>query len=529
MPSQSSHPSRRERARAFASPRRLSALAGLALAVVVAILLIEPFTVRTASVRCGDKKATILGTPGNDRIVGRRGNDVIYGDGGNDRILGGASGNDRICGGPGDDRVEGGKGNDLLYGNGGDDRVEGGRGSDKAISGGRGRDRLSGGRGNDVANGGAGADHVDGGLGDDRVSGGAGGRDRVVGGHGSDTAMGGAGSRDVVRGDLGRDRLDGGAGGRDIVSYADASRSVTVDLPRGVAKGDGRDRLRRFEQVIGSPFSDGPATPGVSRRRSADGSRVLVVRGSVGADRIAVTLSRGAYVVSSSAGFLASAVHGCRWSGGTKARCARGVDIVTIAAEEGDDVVAVRRVPPGVRVRIAGGPGADSLRGGPGDDVLEAGDDGDPDRLVGGGGDDALVGARTDLPIPVGSGRSTMRGGKGSDVLIGGDPCDGDLYVGGPGEDNANFFRFTPGVEATIGGLARRDGAACLPGRVSASVEAMEGTPGRDRLTGDGRRNTISGGGGEDVLRGRGGPDRLVGGAGGDRIAGGAGRDAEHQ
>ena len=91
--------------------------------------------------------------------------------------------------------------------------------------------------------------------------------------------------------------------------------------------------------------------------------------------------------------------------------------------------------------------------------MIEAGNDSDPDLLDGGAGDDALIGARTDFHVPVNSGRSVMIGGPGSDVLVGGDPCDGDLFDGGPGNDNANFFRFTPGVTAQIGGAAKRSGS----------------------------------------------------------------------
>ena len=83
---------------------------------------------------------------------------------------------------------------------------------------------------------------------------------------------------------------------------------------------------------------------------------------------------------------------------------------------------------------------------------IEAGDDSDPDLLEGGGGDDALIGARTDIPVPYSSGKSTLIGGAGSDVMVGGDPCDGDVFDGGQGNDDANFFRFTPGVKAQIGG-----------------------------------------------------------------------------
>jgi len=150
-------------------------------------------------------------------------------------------------------------------------------------------------------------------------------------------------------------------------------------------------------------------------------------------------------------------------------------------------------------VRIDGGPGADRLGGGPGNDVIEAGDDNAPDLLEGNAGDDALIGARTDLHVPYNSGKSTLIGGPGNDVLVGGDPCDGDFFDGGPGNDNANFFRFTPGVYAEIGGAVRRAGSPCTPGRVDPSVEALEGTPGRDVLVG--RRG--------DSLIGQGGNDRL--------------------
>ena len=137
---------------------------------------------------------------------------------------------------------------------------------------------------------------------------------------------------------------------------------------------------------------------------------------------------------------------------------------ILIDAGAGNDSVTVDgSVPPEIEVRIEGGPGADQLQGGPGGDVIEAGDDSDPDVLEGGPGDDALIGARTDLPVPYNSGKSTLIGGPGIDVMVGGDPCDGDLFDGGPGDDDANFFRFTPGVTAEIGGAVSRAGSPCTP------------------------------------------------------------------
>ena len=74
--------------------------------------------------------------------------------------------------------------------------------------------------------------------------------------------------------------------------------------------------------------------------------------------------------------------------------------------------------------------------------------------------------------------------------MVGGDPCDGDVFDGGPGNDDANFFRFTPGVNAQIGGPVSRDGGSCTPGRIDGSVEAIEGSPGPDVLIGSHERAT---------------------------------------
>jgi serralysin len=161
--------------------------------------------------------------------------------------------------------------------------------------------------------------------------------------------------------------------------------------------------------------------------------------------------------------------------------------------------------------------------------VIEAGDDGDPDLLEGAAGDDALVGARTDFQVPVNSGKSTLVGGPGSDVLVGGDPCDGDLFDGGPGNDSANFFRFTPGVFAEIGGKVSRSGSPCTPGHIDPSVEALEGSPGPDVLIGNASGDSLLGKGGDDVLRARGSGNHLVGGGGRDRLVGGHRRNTLRQ
>ena len=234
---------------------------------------------------------------------------------------------------------------------------------------------------------------------------------------------------------------------------------------------------------------------------SLDGSSSLSVRGTSADDSIAIALVGGRYAVSDEGNpFPESNVDECEATAGN-AVCDADVQTILIDAGGGDDHVTVAgSVPPQVEVRIEGGPGADDLQGGPGDDVIEAGDDSDPDRLEGGPGDDALIGARTDFHVPVNSGKSTMIGGPGDDVMVGGDPCDGDLYDGGPGNDDANFFRFTPGVFAEIGGAARRAGSPCTPGHVDTSVEQLEGSPGPDTLIGN-HRDSLIGHGGRNNLR----------------------------
>jgi uncharacterized delta-60 repeat protein len=109
-----------------------------------------------ASLKCGGKRATIVGTNGRDRLKGGRRADVIVGLGGNDTITG-LGGNDLICGGNGNDKLSGGAGKDKVYGQAGKDSLTGGSGND-SLSGGAGKDKLSGGAGKDKLSGGAGKD-----------------------------------------------------------------------------------------------------------------------------------------------------------------------------------------------------------------------------------------------------------------------------------------------------------------------------------------------------------------------------------
>ena len=94
----------------------------------------------TPAPRCAGKRATIVGTPGRDRLRGTSRTDVIVALGGNDRVVA-RGGRDLVCGGTGRDRLSGGAGRDRLLGGPGRDVLLGGAGRDRLI-GGAGKDRV---------------------------------------------------------------------------------------------------------------------------------------------------------------------------------------------------------------------------------------------------------------------------------------------------------------------------------------------------------------------------------------------------
>ncbi len=266
---------------------------------------------------CGGKKATIVGTGGNDtlRIPGRGhgvqvvsglgGNDTIITGDGRDRICGGAGtdrlisgrGADRVFGGDGDDYVKNNKGRDRIHGEAGNDNLNGGPSSDTIhgeagddlVGGATDRDRMFGGPGNDtmlgdngsdaiygndgddIMRGGSGGEAMNGGTGDDELHGelldddldGGDGDDLLIGAHGVDTMKGGAGD-DWLRGGTNNNQY-AGQGGTDTASFSPATpnddipnpQGVTVSLPGGFALGSvGPDALSGIENVVGSAFND---------------------------------------------------------------------------------------------------------------------------------------------------------------------------------------------------------------------------------------------------------------------------------
>ena len=290
------------------------------LALAAMVLLAAALAAATpaqARVSCGGKKATIVGSGGNDRIRvpgDGHGKQVVNGMGGNDTIITGKA-SDTICGGAGDDRLMAGKGSDRAFGGTGNDQIVNQKGKDRSygesgddqlrggpskdfssggagndlvdgssdrdslhgdsgddlVLGGDGTDDMHGDDGNDVMKGGSGGEDMFGGPGDDDLYGellddtlnGEAGNDLLVGSHGIDEMRGGPGD-DWLRGGTNRDRYQGDDGS-DTASFLSAMPNeefksplgVTVNLAAGTAQSPGgADTLAAVENVLGSAFND---------------------------------------------------------------------------------------------------------------------------------------------------------------------------------------------------------------------------------------------------------------------------------
>ena len=220
---------------------------------------------------CLGRKATIVGTQGNDRIRGTRRADVIVAKAGNDRING-RGGNDVICAANGDDFATGGKGADRLDAGPGSDVVSGGPGND-FIDGGPGLadtvDYLTGAKGAVEVNlpagvaRGAGRDELEG---IENVTGTR--FDDAIYGNELANALMGAGGDDTLLGNLGPDFITpgpgndtvNGGGDPDTVDYyfSNPKGSLTIDLfgAEGTATGQGTDTLESIEAAGGGDFDD---------------------------------------------------------------------------------------------------------------------------------------------------------------------------------------------------------------------------------------------------------------------------------
>jgi Ca2+-binding RTX toxin-like protein len=492
--------------------RRLGITGATLSALFLAVVAPSFATNAAVAPKCLGQRATIVGTAGPDTIRGTRRDDVILARGGADTVYG-LRGFDRVCGGGGNDRIFGGDGGDSIEGGGGSDRIVGAQG-------------------NDIIGGGVGHDIIKGGTN----------IDQITAGDGNDLIEGGPGNTDIIR----------GGPGEDVASYASATATVVVDLDRGEASGGhGFDDLISIEDVLGGHGADelrGNAAPNVID----GGPGPDLITGLAGGDLL---LGGGGDDELTGVGSDPSLLDG-----------GAGNDTLTVSGGEhllfgsgGDDHLA----PQGAfSTYLEGGAGNDQLDGAGGDDLLLGGADDDQltntgglDLFVGGSGSDAMTGGPSgldaasfaDAPVGVtidfvlgtaiGHGSDTLsnivvvEGSPSGDTVTGGtlaeavfsragvdsltmgggdDFVDGgegdDSITGGSGIDTSSYAASTAPVTVDLlAGTATGMGSDTLSG-----IEAVEGSPFDDVLSGSGVGEYFIPMAGDDTVNGSNGFDMVL-------------------
>jgi Ca2+-binding RTX toxin-like protein len=180
------------------------------------------------------------------------------------------------------------------------------------------------------------------------------------------------------------------------------------------------------------------------------------------------------------------------------------VESLFLGAAQGDNAITVSSTAPGVKYRIDGNTGTDTLTG--------------PDRTNGwviSSLDGGTLGpiAFTSMENLVGGSRNDqfeLRNGQGVSGTI--DAGGGSNNLVYPTYTTAVVVNLTTGTATGVGGGIRH-------------IQNVFGGLANDSLTGDAGDNILAGGAGDDTLSGLGGNDVLFGGKGNDVLLGGAGRD----
>ena len=419
---------------------------------------------------------------GNDGQAGEADNLIAI-----DDIVGGQA-NDVLQGGPGDDTITPGPGDDAVGGGAGEDAIDY---SDRTlavtITLGSGGSAGVAGEHDTIA---ADVEDATGGAGNDVITGDKG-DNYLVGAAGDDVLTGGGGDDDLDPGD-GSDQLDGGAG-EDTADYSTVSHGldlpgITANLSTGVvtsldaAGGLGSDKLKGFEDILGSDFAD--TLTGNGGANSLDGGKGDdTANGGGGADELRGgpgddTLSGGA--------------------GADKLDGADGSDTMN------------------------GGDAADELNGGADDDTVSGG--AGADRLAGAGGDDTLKAGDGDDALAGGPGDDSEAGGAGKDRFDQGQAADGgDRLDGGSGQDTVDYRGRHAKLTVTVGNKAN-DGEKGEGDNLVNTIEVVFGGSAADKLTAGVKPAVLYGRGGNDTLTGGKGKDYLDGGEASDtarRVGGG--------
>ncbi len=278
-----------------------------------------------------------------------------------------------------------------------------------------GTDCIFGSSGSDSIRGNGDTDCICGNDGDDTIYGGsilfplgvdAG--DLIEGGAGSDTIFGQLGA-DQINGNDGNDNIEGGDGDdflfgdadNDDISGGDGNDTITGDSGTDNIQGDDGDDSISGGAGNDTIYGDDPGglTTGNDTITGGDGDDNLF--GGPGADDIQ---GQG--------------------------------DDDQIEGQDGDDI------------RLAGGPGDDTINGGPGNDTDISGDDGE-DTLNGGTGDDTINGGAGIDFISGGADNDTLNGGGGPDIVNGDD-----------GDDTLNGDAGNDRLDGGVGGIDEVNGNA---------------------------------------------------------------------
>jgi Ca2+-binding RTX toxin-like protein len=541
----------------------------LVLGVIDGYLLVNGYPcVKPSGVRLTQamvKKITILGTPGDDKVVidlltGALGSTILSSSTGGIVIdLGGNVVGDEFSlrGSSGSDRwLAGEQGGDTYF------DISGDRAADIKVSHVE-VINLNMGLGNDIVDAGGpspalSAKHLNGGV-TTSVSqpvalnmtiGGGDGNDTLTGGNGNDTLNGGEGNdtfkaRSAVDGD---DTVNGGAG-TDTADYSARSVGVTAVLDGTTDSGEGseKDHLGAdVEDLIGGRGHDVLTGNVVSNHiRGGDGDDVIsggVNGGACGSDVDALdgeagndtfdqgtvadcgdTINGGAGIdrmdyQRRSANLVISidglANDGNPLGGGEKDNVKVDVEIV-IGGSGNDQITGSAK-----NDELHGGPGNDLINGGAGNDVL-CGDRGN-DTLNGEAGNDTFQESGVDPEYVVSESR-----GAGDDVMNGGTH---DAL----GHDTVDYSARATALTATIcTDPSKTTGPAssgltgnCADNDGEPSASEHDKLVNLSHLIGGPLGDSLSGGSGDDLIEGLAGNDTLYGAAGNDTLFGDGGNDS---
>ena len=525
--------------------------------------------------------ATVLGGPGDDRLIGTGagGQGTLYGGDGNDLLIdSGTGGFNTLTGGTGDDTlVLGLDGPATLYGAGGTDvnLPGGGGGHNDLAAGGDGNDlliaahsadtpTLFGAAGDDTLFTGADSTAAVGGDGNDvLVATGTATAPTLYGGDGNDTLVGGLTDGFTLPGGSGGPTLPGGSGGPTVVLPGggpvratlyggDGNDTIYTGGRGGSASGDGGDDTLVAVSSTDNPTLYGGAgndaltlpTLGTTFTLTVAGRPVVLVAtggggtlyGAAGSDTLTAGDGRDGVLLDGGADGDLLAVTG---ADGTLYGAAGNDTLVAGGRHDqldgGDDNDVLVARPSADAPTLYGAAGNDTLLGSGGTHAVLAGGDGD-DRLVVTGGDTPTLyggAGNDDLLVVSAAGRVLAYGGDGNDTLTLGSTADQIFLAGTP---FADAVRPTPSNDATLVGGSGTDALtvlagdrALLAGNDGDDVVNLRGGTGHVALGGAGADtlvdfsplggNTLLGGDGNDTLAAAGnGNDALGGDAGDDTL-----------